>query len=335
MSVLDPVAPTTSDPKARRLMGSAYALDGATSADEARKAAGLDWEPVHAPLYVDLAAAGVGEDDEDPALVEKERAVVRSDTGEMFGVVGREHKIITNEEMFSFADTILEEAGLTWLDAQPVGGALGNGRHPFLALQLGEGVKVAGVDQVNLALLLGNGHAGNAGFVSSVLPLRVSCSNVVTASLRAGLVRYSVQHSGDVATKVEQARAALGIASAYMVEFADLADRMAAVDMGLAEFDDFLADLVPLKSDAGDRAKKTVEDTRAAFRRNWKDTLTLSDDLKTTRWGALNVVTETLDHGNLDVRKSKIPAQERRVRFVHFGAGAQMRDRAYSLLGGI
>lgn len=335
MTILE-TAPVTSAPAARRLMGSAYALDGVTNADEARIAAGLDWEPIHRPLYVDLPD-GVG--DGGLALVEKERAVVRGDNGTMFGVVGREHKLLTNAEMFDFADTLLGEADVSWANAEPVAGALGDGKQPFLALQLGDGIQVAGVDAVDCAVLLSNGHVGNTAFTITVTPLRVACSNVVRAAIKAGkrgaLFSHTIQHSGDLAAKVREAQAALAITSAYMREFKSLADRMVAIDLDSSAFDDFLAELVPLSDDAGERARKTVTDTRAAFRRNWRETQTLTEELRATAWGALNVVTEVLDHGNLDVRRSKVPAAERRVRSVHFGAGARMRDRAYDLLAGV
>lgn len=339
MTVLEAV-PTTTAPAGRKLMGSAYALDGASNADEARALAGLRWEAIHRPLFaapVDKDLADVSFDDLD--LVEKERAVRHSHTGEMFGVVGREHKILSNAEMFSFADTLLDEADVAWIDAEPVGGSLGGGRQPFLALQLGEGIQVAGVDAVNCALLLSNGHVGNTAFTGIVTPLRVACSNVVRAAIREGrksaLFSFTIQHSGNLDAKVSNAREALALTSAYMREFGDLADRMAAVEFDQAAFDDFLAELVPLSDKAGDRAKKTVEDTRATFRRNWRKTLTLDADLKPTAWGALNVITEVIDHGNLDVRKSNVSAPERRLNSVHFGSGARLRDRAFSLLGGV
>lgn len=336
MSVIDQV-PTTTAPEHRRLMGSAYDLSGATSASEARRLAGLEWEAIHRPLLVDL---GDIIDDDDPVAVERERAVVRDDTGQMFGVVGREHKILTNAEFFDLADTLLAEAGTTWAEAQPFGGARGEGKAPFLAFQLGEGIQVAGKDAVNCGMLLNNGHVGNTAATFNVLPIRNRCSNIVTAALRGGrkgqnLFSHTIQHSGDLAQKVAEARAALNMTTAYMREFGDLADRMAAIDFDLASFDDLLTELVPIAEGAGDRAKATAEAQRATFRRNWRDTLTLDPDLRNTAWGALNVITEVIDHGNLDVRQSKVPAAERRLQSVHFGTGARLRDRAYNLLAGV
>ncbi len=320
---------TVQAPLGRKLMGGAFDLTGATTADEARRAAGLDWEAIHRPLYVDLPNDG------GLALVERERAVVRTDNAEFFGVVGREHKILTNEEFFDFADVLLSEADTSWAEAQPVGGSLGKGKQPFLCLQLGEGVKVAGQDAVNCSILLANGHVGNSAFLGIVNPLRVSCGNQVRAALkRLGVASFSVQHSGDLAAKVAQARMGLAITSAYMAEFAALANSMAAVDFGLAEFDDFLAELLPVAEDAGDRAKVTNAAQRGTFRLNWQNTTTLTDDLKRTTWGALNVITEVLDHGDLDIRKSAIPAPERRLNAIQFGASAKLRDRAYGLLAG-
>lgn len=334
MSVIE-ATPTTTPVEQRRLMGKAYDLAGATTAAEARALAGLDWEPVHRPLYVDLP-----DDIADGGLVpiDRERAVVRNDSGEIFGVVGREHKILSNAEMFDFADTLLSEADTTWATSEPFGGALGGGKAPFLAFQLGEGVQIAGEDVVDCGVLLTNGHVGNTAFVLSVLPIRNRCSNIVSGALRSGrkganTFHHTIQHSGDLTAKVSEARAALAMTSAYMREFAAIADRLADIDFDSAMFDDFLTSLVPLADDAGDRAKKTVEDTRGAFRLNWRNSTTIDAGLKSTAWGALNIVTEVIDHGNLDVRKSKVDPQERRLNSVHFGAGARLRDRAYSLLG--
>lgn len=332
MSVIEAAPAPVTAPEQRRLMGSAYDLSGATDAASALALAGLDWEPIHRPIYVDLP------NDQGLALAEKERAVVRSDNHEMFGVVGREHKIFTNAAMFDFADTLLSEAGLTWAEASPFGGALAGGKQPFLALRLGDDVMIGGVDSVNKTLLLSNGHVGNTAITATVTPVRTGCSNIVRAEIRAGrknLTQYTIQHSGDLESKVAEVRAALTLSTHYMREFEAIANRLADIDFGLAEFEDFLTELIPLADDAGDRAKDTVATQRAAFRNNWRTTPTLSDDIRGTAWGALNVVTEVIDHGNLDVRKSKVPAMERRVNSVHFGAGARMRDRAFHLLAGV
>lgn len=331
MTVIDTPAPTITPADKRSLMGGAFDLSAATTADEARILAGLEWEPTHRPLYVDLP------DDDGLALMEKDRAVVRGDNHEVFGVVGREHKLISNADFFDFADVLLGQADMTWADAKPFGGALAGGKQPFLALRLGEGVQVGGVDAVDQHLLLVNGHVGNTAFTATVLPVRYECGNVVTASVRAGrkgktLMHYSVQHSGDIVSKVAEAQAALKVSSAYMREFAAIADRLADIDIDVNGFGDLVAQLIPVADDAGDRAKATAEAQRAAFRQNW-NTPTLSDELRTTAWGALNVITEVIDHGNLDVRKSKIDPAERRVRTIHFGSGAKLRDRAYALLG--
>lgn len=326
MTILETPAPTVA-PEKRRLMGTAYDLAEASDVHEARRLAGLDWEPVHRPLYVDLP------NDEGLALVEKERAVVRDDTGEMFGVVGREHKILSNADMFDFADTLLSEADTSWAEAEPFGGALGNGSKPFVAVKFGDDIQIAGQDAVGHYLLLVNGHVGNSAFTGMVTPLRYKCSNVVTTASRLKARHsFTIQHSGDLANKVAEAQKAMNLTTAFMREFAEMADRMAEVEMGLAEFDDFLTELVPLADDAGDRAKATVARQRGEFRLNWKNTTTLDPDLRGTRWGALNAVAEVIDHGNLDIRRSKVAPAERRVQSVHFGTGARLRERAYGLL---
>lgn len=311
----------------RPLMGGAFDLTGVTSADEARVAAGLAWEPIHRPLYVDLP------DDQGLAHMAKERAVVRSDNYAQFGVVGDQHQSIGNADFFDFADVILREADMTWEDASPVGGALNGGRMPFLCIQLGEDVQVGGIDAVGCALLLVNGHVGNSKFRGVVNPIRLGCGNQVRASIAAlGMASFSIQHSGDIAEKVVKARKGLAITGKYMREFAAMADRLADIDFSFSDFGDFVDNLLPIADDAGDRAKKTNADQKGALRLNWLRTETLTDELKRTAWGALNVVTEVIDHGDMG-RKSSVPLAERRVQSIQFGTGAGLRDRAYALLG--
>lgn len=328
----------TQAPLGNRLMGGAYDLTGATTADEARAAAGLAWEASHVPLFIEDCNPPLDGSDVDPAyiMVEKERAVVRSDNCEVLGIVGREHQLLSNADFFDFADVLLREAEGTWASADPVGGSLAGGRLPFLCLQLGEGIQVAGQDAVNCAVLLADGKVGNSAFRGIVNPLRVACGNQVRSSLkRLGLSQFSIQHSGDLATKVADARMGLAITSNYMREFEAMANRMAEIDIDAAAFSDFLAELVPIPSDAGDRAKATAENQRMAFRANWRDSLTLTPDLRGTAWGALNLVTEVLDYGDIDVRRSKVPTPERRMNSIHFGSAARVRDRAYQLLSGV
>lgn len=336
MTVIDTPAPTVTAPERRKLMGDAYDLSGATNVAEARALAGLEWDAVHRPIYIDMPDdIGGG-----MALAEKERYVIRDDTGDQFGAVGREHKILTNADFFEFADVLLGQADTTWADADPMGGALANGKQPFLSFKLGEGVQIGGEDAVNQNVLLSNGHVGNSAFTVTVLPVRYRCSNVVLAALAAGrkgrnMFTYSVQHSGDLAHKVTQAREALDMTASYMREFNAIADRLADVSMAASEFDDFVTALVPVADTAGDRAKATAETQRAALRSNWRNTATITDDLKATRWGAFNIVTEVIDHGGLDVRKSKIDPCERRMRSVHYGTGASMRQNAFGILAGV
>lgn len=317
----------------RRLMGSAFDLSGATTAQDARILAGLDWEPEHRTLFhSDDPESVIGD-----TMVLKERGVVNSKTGEFFGVVGKEHTFLPNEEFVDFADTLMAEAGTTWAEAEPFGGARAGGASPFLAFRLPEGVQIAGQDAVNLHLLMSNGHVGNGSAVITALPIRDQCSNVVSAAIRRGsqnLGTYRIQHSGDMDEKLAHARAALSITTAYMREFETMANRMAEVEMSLADFDAFLTELVPVADGAGKAAVKTAETRRGAFRQNWS-TPTLTDDLRATTWGALNIVTEVIDHGSLQARASHVGADERRMNSVHFGDGARLRQRAYNLLRGV
>lgn len=304
------------------LMGGAYDLSGCTTVDEVLNRAGLNWEAELHPIFTHFR------DQIHP--VPDRKAVLRSDNGLVLGDVGKSFVPVQNRELVEFGQALRGEANVDW-DA---GGSFKNSQRAFLSFRVPQGIVVAGEDEVDSWIMVTNGHDGGAALRATVIANRVSCTNQVNGLLRKANMSFSIRHVGAVDTKVDEARRALGLVSTYMTEFEVIANRLADIDVDVVFFEDFVEELIPIDGAAGVKTNAAKARQRELIRRNWEATTTLNPDLRNTGWGALNVVTEVIDHGNLDIRKSKQDKGERRFLSSLEGTGATLRNRAFDLLLG-
>ena len=111
--------------------------------------AGLDWETVAAPVFVN--------DREVPGF----QAMTRSDTGDTLGIVGMTYQPFGNAEMLDFGDALVDDGGAHWNTA----GGLKGMRTVWGLMELPEHIRVAGDPSVIKAyLLLTNQHDGRGSF---------------------------------------------------------------------------------------------------------------------------------------------------------------------------
>lgn len=323
MSVIE-ATPVTSDPASRvenfRLMGGAVSLAGCKTVDDVLTRADLDWSADKYPVHTHFQGSEIP--------VPDRYAVVRSDKGVVLGDVGKAFVPVQNRDLVDFGSVLKTEADTDW-DA---GGSMKGSQVAFLSFKVPHSIVVAGSDQVDSYVLLSNGHNGSHALRGAVMPYRLTCSNQVAGAFRSAKMSFSFRHVGDMTSKVAEARAALGLVGNYMDEFEVIANSLADIDVDLTFYEDFVSELIVIDGEGGVRTNAAKARQRAALRQNWNASETLTPDLRNTGWGAFNLVTEVIDHGNLDVRKSKQDKGERRFLSSLEGPGATMRQRALDLL---
>jgi phage/plasmid-like protein (TIGR03299 family) len=245
------------------------------------------------------------EDVEIPAGMESDKSysfVVRDNpftkgNKDVLGVVGERYVPLQNEDLFDFADNILD-AGGRWETA----GSIKNGRIVFgsLALERETVIDPDGVsDKINSYLLVNTSHDGSIAIQASITPVRVVCANTLNLALgnrgRGGSVKQSfkIRHTQTATGKVQAAREALGLANAYLDEFDKLANEMIQTEVNKKKFDEIVLALYPEpKADSKGSNKK------------WANKLDLINDIYVgdynntitgTAWGVANALTERLD----------------------------------------
>jgi phage/plasmid-like protein (TIGR03299 family) len=216
---------------------------------------------------------------------------------DVLGVVGERYVPLQNEDLFDFADTLLDNGG-RWETA----GSIKGGRVVFgsLALERETVLDPNGVsDKVNTYLLVNTSHDGSIAIQASITPVRVVCANTLNLALgnrgRGGSVKQSfkIRHTQTASGKVAVAREALGLANAYMDEFDKMASAMIQTEVDKNKFDEIILALYP----------KPEKDSKGAVKK-WESKLDLinsiyvgdyNNTIAGTAWGVANALTERLD----------------------------------------
>lgn len=209
---------------------------------------------------------------------------------DVLGVVGERYKVVQNEQLFNFADNILD--GARWETA----GSIKNGTVVFgsLALERETVIDSSGVaDKVETYLLVHTSHDGSLAVQASVTPVRVVCQNTLNMALQGVKQSYKIRHTQTVDGRVAAAREALGLAHKFMDEFDKQAAELYTREVDAAKFFEIVSAVYP----------KPEKDAKGSMTK-WENKIDTINSIYTgptnnmiagTAWGALNAMTERLD----------------------------------------
>jgi phage/plasmid-like protein (TIGR03299 family) len=301
-------------------MGTAF--DGLMTSLEAMDASGLNH-----PIWLEDIQTTSG------IAIPTHKSVVRGDTGQSLGVVGLSYKPLQNADAFSFLDSLVSDGELRYDTA----GGLGQGERVWMLAKLPSTVRIAGSDDVvEKYLLLDNSHNGLTSLRVFFTPIRVVCWNTLTEARRAASRQgVTIRHTGDMSTKLAEARRVLGLADSYYTAFGEQANAMASVQMNSAAVASYFASVFPAPADPekSKRAANTAKDTWAALTSLYETGKgTDIPEVRGTLWAAYNAVTEFCDHSKESSRDAKLSleqAAENRLVSNWFGTGSFTKGTAF------
>lgn len=263
------------------------------SVDDALKKAGLDWEVVKAPMYVEVKKSKRAK----PQMIEVPDyfLTVRTDTMDPLAPVHQRYEPIQNRDAFSFLDNILGEVIVETC------GSIQGGKRVWMMTKLPEHIEVAG-DRVEQFAGVYAGHDAKQALTVAVTPVRWVCQNTISYGLSVASGRYTIRHiGGDLSTRIHEARQALGITVNYYKQFKKVGDKLGQKKLADGKMSKLLADLYPVEQDMGDRAARNRTEAREMVMAIFKGTLG-GQQAKTvgnapgTAWCAVNAVAEYQDH---------------------------------------
>jgi len=279
------------------------------TASEAIEAAGLNYTVVKKRLkeVVEL---------NHPGDVSDRWATVRTDTGDVLGIVGDSYEPIQNRDAFRFFDTLVGTDEAIYETA----GVIGRGERIWILAKLPGFIKVHRNDIVSKYLLLSNSHDGSSLVRVKLTPIRVVCNNTLTAALQ-GAGEVQIRHTLNAAEDMKQALTLLGLSNSLYEQLDAVFNRMALTEISDKQLLDYVKALVPDNEEEEDNAK--IQGIRKAFLELYESGHG-ADLSRGTLWGAFNCVTEYTDH-----EMEGDPTN--RLESIWFGRGEQLKLKAFQL----
>ncbi len=213
-------------------------------------------------------------------------------------IVGKRYRTASNEEVAAFGDTVIEVSGGRWETM----GSLDSGRRFFGALAFTDSIVLdpnGRADKIDKYLTVASSHDGTMQVTALKTNVRVVCANTLGQALRQNSGKFTARHTGDIKGRIEDARAALGMAVAYDAEFEAEMTRLIQTELNRTQWLDLVESIYP----------KPEKDTKGALSK-WNSKVDLVDaiylgtgdqgdtmsNITGTAWGALNALTERVDY---------------------------------------
>ena len=285
---------------------------GKLNAAEAIKAAQLDWQVDLLPVYVE------GKE------VEGYKATTRNDNRKVLSIVGSRYNVIQNTDSFDFFDEVVGSGQAVYDTA----GSLFEGRKVWIMAKLPGKLFIRNnpTDITEKNVLLYTSHDGSSGLSMQIVGTRVVCANTLSVAMGSATNQIKIRHTKSYAGKIEEAKKALELCTAYFNDLQEVMNILADQAMTSDEMVKFAEKLVPTsKEDISTRTENIRSELVGLFSRG-------KGNLGASRWDALNAVTEYCDHNR--ATRSGTEGNEAESRFAAslLGSGNAMKNRAMALL---
>ncbi|MDD7403841.1 MAG: DUF932 domain-containing protein [bacterium] len=227
-------------------------VEEAPDSREALIAAGLDWDVVQKPVYT-----------QDGAEIPGYFANVRLHDGNVLGVVTNRYKVVQNRDAFAFTDELLGE-GVRYETA----GSLMGGRKTWILAKLPTRYIIQG-EQILPYLVFSNTHDGSGAIKIAMTPIRVVCNNTLNLALDTAKRCWSINHTGDISAKLEDARETLFMAEDYMSELGKGFEELSRKKVSDAAVEEYIKEIFPIADDATSTMEKNVMRLRNDIRKRY------------------------------------------------------------------
>jgi len=292
-------------------------LDTPATAAEAITAAGLDYEVTLTPMAT-----------MDGLTVPQRRAVVRYDSQRVLGVVSDRYVPVQNRQSFAFMDSLVADGSLRYHTA----GALGQGERIWLLAKLPSSIRVKDSDDISEKfLLLSNSHDGSSALRVYFTAVRVVCANTLALADRQSKGEgIAIRHSGDLASKVGEARAVLGLAQKHFDDLEGRINVLANHYPTPTQLKQYFEALYPDPDE--EKNNRRAANIREELHRLFETGIGLDmPAIKGTGWAAVNALTEWVDHHRPSRGPNEGERASRRLESAWFGSGAKLKEKAFHL----
>lgn len=284
------------------------------------------------PVFAQLADGTAVESD-------SHSGVVRVSDGKLLSIMGANYEAAGCDEIalvdFTLAlmDINPSEMGIEVEGDLPIkftnGGHLSGGKKAWLCYELPKNIKIGDLDSEEIRLF-GFAHTSYDGswkFGTAMSGVRVVCANTANMAFRGAVSKWSTKHTKNAVNRIDEARKSLKLAYNYADTFEAEMNLLLESEFTKSQFETMVTDLFP----------KTASEPAPFSREQYgligllESSPTIPDEIRYTRWGALNAVTEYQGWGRR-FNDTGVSTAEKRTEHVLFGKGATASQMTYDYL---
>ncbi len=280
------------------------ALARPATVEEALRAGALNWEVGE----VDMQTC-----DDPPSPVPKRKAIVRLDRstghkGRVLGVAHRGFDPLQNRDGALLFDAIFGKGKAVY----HTGGYLGNGEVVWLLAKLDRPMHIANKqDVVEPYALFSNSHDGSLAFSISLTTVRVVCQNTLRMALQDRKLgeHFRRSHQGTLAEHTEAAKTFWSATLQELERTEQMFNALAKQPCNDTQFNQVVEKLLPMPAQprnanqdprrlkAWKTRTETINQARTKIQQLRSNGKGMDlDSANGTYWGALNAITEYVDH---------------------------------------
>ena len=203
--------------------------------EDVLKETGLDLQVYKRNQYY---ADALGKTRQNPEKV----VIARKDDGDYLGTVGSDFGLVQFDELFKFAEILVEKEGAGYV----CGGIIGRGERGFLGLRTGEHVNLGGGDIVENYFYIVTGHDGQQAIDVIPAPIRTVNNTVLKMPEAKG---YRFRHTKHVNRHLAAAKLSVAKVQNYWATYQKSFKYLSAVKLTPKQLDDYLKMIVEEKLD--------------------------------------------------------------------------------------
>lgn len=273
-------------------------------------AAGLNWNVIQEPIFT-----GGNEP------IRGYKANIRDSDRRVLGVVTDRYKVIQNHEAFAFTDELLGQ-GVRYETA----GSLQDGKKVWLLAHMPYEYIISG-ERISPYLLFSNTHDGSGAIKVALTPIRVVCNNTLNLALSTAKRSWSMIHTGDIRSKMQEARDTLFMAERYMDELGKEFEALRLKKLSDQKVMEYIEILLPVEDGSTPQQIKNIERLREDMKIRYFDAPDLQDTGKNA-YRFINAVSDFATHAK-PLRRT---ANYKENLFARTAEGNPLIDRAYQMM---
>jgi phage/plasmid-like protein (TIGR03299 family) len=285
---------------------------------EARKSAGLEWEPEERPNYSQVGTRKVpsyevygmaadgrplyviddpeGREEPNFEVDPDHKQIVRSDTGALLAVGSKNYTLIDHADMGGIIEAVLDNTNVKYETA----GSLNGGRQVWCLARLDEPIILPGDSSAAYPYMaITNAHDGTGACSLRATAIRIVCHNTFRAAEMEGErtgATFSFRHSKNWKDRIAEAKQAVTGVRKEMDAYRELMTELLGMPITAGQRELFIGEFIPLPPEglATERVLGNVEASRTMLRNIFASPTTY--EVAHTAYGLVQAAGEYLDH---------------------------------------